>query len=234
MSVEHSDYPLQRGDVALGGDWYPRFGSYIPAAIMVVIMSFAWLIVAPTGGMASWGVSARALAEGRHEILVLHIFAHGGVFHLIMNSAALLEIGGLVVARLGGFPRGWIRFLIAIASTAMSGAILFLSVNPGGQVPLIGASGAVYGLLGLLLFVRLSEELDPVPRRNYPKALVAFVSNNRLFLLILLIGAVLSGVSNRMSWEAHAGGFLLGACLGPWLSPPLVTEASPLHTSASV
>lgn len=232
MSVQYSDYPPPHQHNLPSGDWNPRLSSYIPSAIVVVIISLAWLIVSPVSGMASWGVSARSLAGGHYETLVLHIFAHGGVLHLVMNSAALVEIGGLVVARLGGFPRGWVRFLIAFFSTAMSGAILFLSVNPEGRVPLIGASGAVYGLLGLLLFIRLSEELDPVPRRKYPQAMVAFVSNNRTFLLILIIGAVLSGFSSRMSWEAHAGGFLLGACLGPWLSPPLVAKADPVQASA--
>lgn len=228
------DNPLQHQHASSSGDWNPRLSSYIPATIIVVIMSLAWLMISQNGELTSWGVSARSLDEGRYESLVLHILAHGGVFHLFMNSAAVLEIGGLVVARLGGFPRGWVRFLITFIASAMSGAILFLSVHPEGQVPLIGASGGVYGLLGLLLFIRLSEELDPVPRKSYPRAIVAFVLNNRTFLLILIIGAALSGFSSRMSWEAHVGGFLLGACLGPWLSPPLVIRADLPQESSSI
>ena len=212
---------MQHERQVVTGDWQPRFGAYIPAAALVLVMSAAWLTSSPTFGIERWGVSARALFEGRLETLGLHILTHGSVFHLLMNAAALLELGGLVVARLGGFPRGWIRFLIAFVLTALSGAITFLSFHPDGRTPLIGASGGIYGLLGLLLFIRLSEETDMSPQGPLRGA-VAFLSNNKAFLAILVVGALLSGLSDRISWEAHAGGFVFGAALGPWLSPPLV------------
>lgn len=214
---------MQHERQVVTGDWQPRLNSYIPAALLVLIMSVAWLTSYPTLGMARWGISARALSEGRLETIGLHAFAHGGVFHLVMNAAALLELGGLVVARLGGFPRGWLKFLVAFVLTSLSSAISFLSFHPDEQTPLIGASGGIYGLLGLLLFIRLSEETD-VSSQGPLRGAVAFLSNNKAFLAILVVGALLSGLSDRISWEAHAGGFVFGAALGPWLSPPLVDE----------
>lgn len=208
-----------------GGDWRTPWHAYLPALGLAAAMTLAWLAHVSSGGMDLWGVSAAALAQGRYETIVLHIFAHGGAFHLFMNSAALIEIGGLVVSRLGGFPKGWLRFLTAFCLSGLSSMIFFLSLHPDGQVPLIGASGAVYGLLGLLLFIRFSEDFDPVPLRMFPAATVEFFKTNAFFLLLLLIGGGLAGLSGRMAWEAHLGGFLCGLCLGPWLTPPLALES---------
>jgi membrane associated rhomboid family serine protease len=169
--------------------------------------------------MASWGVNSVALAQGRYETIVLHMFAHGGWSHVLMNSAALLEIGGLVVARLGSKTKGSIRFLAVFGLSGLSSMIFFLSFHPREAVPMIGASGAIYGLVGLLLFMRLSEELDPVQVQQMPSAALHFVENNALFLLLLLLSGVLAGFSGGVAWEAHLGGFLFGFCIGPWMAP---------------
>jgi membrane associated rhomboid family serine protease len=125
------------------------------------------------------------------------------------------------VARLGSFPQGWLRFVAGFIFGGLGGVVLFLSFNPQGQVAMIGASGAVYALVGLLLGIRLVEAFEPVPLRLLPNAFLSFIDNNRLFLLILLVGGVLAAVPSRVAWEAHLGGFMLGLCLGPWLLPPL-------------
>ena len=84
---------------------------------------------------------------------------------------------------------------------------------------MVGASGAIYGLVGLLLFMRLSDELDPVELRMMPHAALQFIRNNVIFLLLLLVSALLAGLSGGIAWEAHLGGFLFGFCVGPWLVP---------------
>jgi len=77
--------------------WRVRWHDYLPAAALVAVMVLAWLAHAGRGGMVSWGVSAAALTQGRYETVALHMFAHGGFFHLAMNAMGLIEIGGLVV-----------------------------------------------------------------------------------------------------------------------------------------
>lgn len=206
--------------------WRVRWQDYLPPALLVTIFVTVWFAHPGSGNLASWGVSAAALAQGRYETIVLHIFAHGSIFHLLMNSLALLEVGGLVVARLGGFPHGWFRVLTAYALAGLSSMIFFLSVHPLGQVPMIGASGAIYGLLGLLLIIRLIEEVEPVEARFIPQAISEFFKNNLVFLLLLLIAGVLAGFSGGIAWEAHLGGFLFGLGIGPWLLPPVATQAT--------
>ena len=204
--------------------WRVRWHDYLPAAGLVLVMVFAWLAHIDRGGMSSWGVSASALMQGRYETIGLHMFAHGGFFHLLMNSLGLIEIGGLVTARLGGFPKGWARSMVAYCLAGLSSMIFYLSFHPDGNVPMVGASGAIYGLVGLLLGIRLIEELEEVALRKLPIALVSFVKDNVFFLSLLLVGGALAGIGSGVAWEAHAGGFLFGLSIGPWLLPALRVE----------
>ena len=204
--------------------WRVRWHDYLPAAGLVLVMVLAWLAHARSGGMSSWGVSASALMQGRYETIALHMFAHGGFSHLLMNSIGLIEIGGLVTARLGSFPRGWARSMAAYGLAGLSSMIFYLSFHPDGNVPMIGASGAIYGLVGLLLGIRLIEELEDVELRKLPVALVSFVKDNWFFLTLLLVGGALAGIGRGVAWEAHAGGFLFGLSIGPWLLPALRVE----------
>ncbi len=205
--------------------WRVRWHDYVPAAALVLLLTFIWLTHTP-GEMASWGVSAAALGQGRYATIPLHMFAHGGFSHIVMNSLALLEIGGLVTARLGSFSKGWTRTLLAYVLAGLSSMIFYVSFHPQGAVPMIGASGAIYGLVGLLLGIRLMEDLEHVELRNLGPGLVDFVRNNALFLALLLIGGMLAGIGGHVAWEAHLGGFLFGLCVGPWLLPPLRSERS--------
>jgi membrane associated rhomboid family serine protease len=201
--------------------WRVQWHDYVPAAVMVIVIVIAWVAHRPSGGMAGWGVSAATLAAGRYETIALHMFAHAGLVHLTLNSLGLLEIGGLVTARLGGFPKGWARSLAAYCLAGLASMIFYLSLHPNGQTPMIGASGAIYGLVGLLLGIRLVEELEPVPLSQLSGAARQFVLDNAGFLLLLLVGGALAGASARVAWEAHLGGFLFGLSLGPWLLPRL-------------
>ena len=86
---------------------------------------------------------------------------------------------------------------------------------------MIGASGAIYGVVGLLVFMLLSEELDPAQDGEIPSAVTEFLRRNLFFLLLLLMSSVLAGLSGGIAWEAHLGGFFFGFCIGPWIVPAL-------------
>ena len=204
--------------------WRVRWHDYLPAAGLVLLMVLAWLAHPGRGGMTSWGVSALTLMQGRYETVPLHMFAHGGFFHLLMNSLGLIEIGGLVTARLGGFPKGWARLMVAYGMAGLSSMIFYLSFHPWGTVPMVGASGAIYGLVGLLLGIRLIEELEDVALPRLPIALASFVRDNLFFVGLLIVGGALAGIGSQVAWEAHAGGFLFGLAVGPWLLPTLRGE----------
>ena len=219
-----SELGRARDTEALDQRWRVRWHDYLPAAGLTVVMVIARITHSAPNEMSSWGVSAVALAQGRYETMPLHMFAHGGVFHLLMNSLGLLEIGGLVTARLGSFPKGWARMALAYGVAGLFSMIFYLSFRPQGNVPMIGASGAIYGLVGLLLGIRLLEELEDVEWRRFPAAMVSFVRNNVLFLALLLVGLALASHGTRVAWEGQLGGFLFGLCVGPWLLPTSYLE----------
>ncbi len=132
-----------------------------PGAVIGLIL----LMAAVAGGMALLGeedeiraLLTLAFIPARFSILgselpgapwatwtsfVTHIFVHGGVVHLVINCAWLLAFGGAVATRIGSA-----RFLILTVLTGIAGAALFLAFNWGRAVPMVGASGAVSGLMG--------------------------------------------------------------------------------------
>lgn len=130
---------------------------------------------------------------------ISHAFLHGGFVHLAMNSAVLLAIGKVIASRVGARKTILIFTLSAIGGGAAFG---LLSTGNG---PMIGASGAVFGLIG----VWQAWDFDVRRRR---KLSVKPVINSVFALAIanLLLFAVLS---SGLAWEAHLGGWLVGvAC----------------------
>ncbi len=150
---------------------------------------------------------------------------HGDLFHLGINCAWLLAFGGIVAYRTG--PA---RFLLFFAACAIAGAATFLVFNPGLMAPMVGASGAVSGLMGAtmrFLFSALDtdglralrEAPQQVPLMPLGRALTdrrvllvtgAFLIAN--LLAVLGLGGVPAG---GIAWQAHLGGYFAGLfCYG--------------------
>ncbi len=149
---------------------------------------------------------------------VTHIFVHGDFVHLAINSAWFLAMGTPVARRLGT-----VRFLAFFLLCGIGGALLFLPFN---GAPMVGASGAISGLMGgalRFLFVPLTDG-EPGPlaskaRRADLLSLYDTLTDRRILIGIgawtvlnivaaLAAPAVLEGVS--IAWEAHLGGFFTG------------------------
>ena len=131
------------------------------------------------------------------------LFLHVDAGHLSRNMVALLAAAGAVEFLAGG------RSALAVyLLTGMAGA--WASYVSHGAPPLsVGASGAIFGLLGsTLTFI--------VRRRamfNYAQQWKVWRVHVPLFVLLFLPALVKADVS------AHAGGFACGLLLGPWLPP---------------
>ena len=84
----------------------------------------------------------------KHILLssVTYMFVHGGVLHLLGNMLFLVIFGNNVEDRLGR-----LRFLIFYLVAGVVSAFSYALVNPAGQAPLVGASGAIAGILGAYL-----------------------------------------------------------------------------------
>ncbi|MDT8758119.1 rhomboid family intramembrane serine protease [Sphingomonas psychrotolerans] len=200
----------------------------VPAAVLgaACVIAFFWTIfTSGTDGVTRWGLSASALSQRRFETILLHMFAHGGAMHLVMNMTLLAGVGPTLTARLGRHPLNWLRFVILFFLSGLSGAALYLALHPMGYVPMVGASGALYGLVGLL--IRTSADgtsVLAVRSRQIRRVSWDLVKQNAFLFALLALIAWASGTAGGLAWEAHLGGFLFGLFVGPKLLPR--TEAT--------
>jgi len=188
-----------------------------------------WALAAGCAGAFAWELSLgeRLPAElarwavSPHEIATLErpwslplrlataMFLHGGWLHLAGNLAFLLVFGDDVEGALR--PR---RFLTLYFASGVVATIAQAAVTPASPAPLIGASGAIAGVLGtfLVLFpeARLSGVL-PLGCLLVPLRTRAFVFLPGWFLLQLASALVEPlGGSGGVAWYAHLAGFAAG------------------------
>jgi membrane associated rhomboid family serine protease len=144
---------------------------------------------------------ARPIFEGQGwTMFVTHAFLHGGFLHMAMNTAVLLGLGRFTADRYGA----WTVLPVFLVS-AVAGGLAFglMSSDP---VPMVGASGAVFGFVGVWTvwdWRRLSERGASV--RPVATRIAALAGMNALFFF---------GLSGMLAWQAHLGGFLAGLALG--------------------
>jgi membrane associated rhomboid family serine protease len=167
----------------------------------------------------TWALSRASVRQGAILPIVLHILVHGGWLHAFTNVAALLLISGPLISRLGAPPLSWARYLYIFVGSGVSGAAFFLALNSG-PGSMLGASGAIFGLVGTLARVHpvTGETVEIRSARSW--LLVKFFLQNHLLLLLLIsVAAFLSGRAVGLAWEAHLGGLLFGYLVGPLYLP---------------
>jgi len=144
--------------------------------------------------------------------VVTATFLHGGWLHIISNMLFLWVFGDNVEDRVGHFR--YFLFYLLVGIIANTAQIL---ANPGSTVPIIGASGAVAGILGAyyLSFPR-SRTLALVPIFFFFTIMEVKSSFFIIFWFILQIFngvASIGAIGNPVAWWAHIGGFIGGLIL---------------------
>lgn len=120
---------------------------------------------------------------------------HADPVHMLGNMAALIWLG----YGLGGrVTAPW--FLLVYLLSAVGGGVAFGLLNHGYQ-PMIGASGAIFGLAGLWVVLERERHDD---RWAVGVALILVAMNTAIWIL----------EAGRLAWESHLGGFVVGASLG--------------------
>jgi len=174
--------------------------------------------------VAAYGAVPARIAEATHGVVSLNrlasvltaMFLHGGWLHLLGNMLYLYIFGHNVEDRLG--HGGYLAFYLL---SGIGATVVQVSANPESQVPMIGASGAIAGVLGayFLLFPK-GRILTMIPLFVYFPVIEvsAFFFLGVWFLLQFLQGMSSFGAESGaggVAWWAHAGGFLVGALLLP-------------------
>lgn len=158
------------------------------------------------GTLIAWGANTSSQTfEGEWWRLLTALFLHGNLLHLLLNMWVLLQVGRLAERIYGR----WVFLGIYFSAGIVGGLVSLLWKSP---VVTVGASGAIFGVVGAFL-VALAD------RNGVPRALARshWISTLVFVLYNLLVGATAPLVDNA----AHVGGLVSGVLFGyallrPW------------------
>jgi membrane associated rhomboid family serine protease len=129
-------------------------------------------------------------------MFVTYAFLHGGPLHLLVNMLTLYSLGRLVISRVGQA-----QFLLLYVVSALGGALGFAALTSEFR-PMVGASGALFGLVGAWI------AWDYVDRYTFSEPLLPVL---RPILILVVLNVVLYyAMGGHLAWETHLGGFLAG------------------------
>ena len=141
------------------------------------------------------------------------MFLHGGWMHVIGNMWYLWIFGNNVEDKLGHF-----RFLIFYLLSGLIASFTYVATNANSQVPMIGASGAIAGVLGAYLIRFPQARVLTLIWFGFFVRIVAIPAIFVLgfwFIIQLLNGlpSIGANITGGVAWFAHIGGFVAGMVL---------------------
>ena len=145
-----------------------------------------------------------------HQVFsfVSFMFLHGGFWHLLGNMWSLYIFGDNVEDRLGH-----LRYLIFYMICGVASGLSHLVLNFNSNVPTIGASGAIAGVMGAYFILHPRARiltLIPIFFIPYFLEIPAYFFLGFWFLLQFINAAGSSGQAGGVAWWAHIGGFVFG------------------------
>ena len=194
---------------------------YVTAALIVInVVIFLWELAEGANGeriVYSYGAipavifgSANLPADYAQipgwATLVTSLFLHGNWIHLIGNMLFLWIFGDNVEDSMG--PVRYIVFYLVCGALA---TLMHAVTQPTMEEPLIGASGAISGILGAYLILHPKARLLVLFMVIIPLRLPAWiVLGSWILLQVINLGG---GIEKEVAWWAHIGGFIAGAIL---------------------
>jgi membrane associated rhomboid family serine protease len=186
--------------------------TYVLIGLNLAVFAYQFLSLSPLDNhllVRKHGVIPMFLFSGygpAMSTLVTSMFLHGGLMHLLSNMWFLHIFGDNVEDAMGHF-----RYALYYLSTGVAAALVHAATDTGSQLPMVGASGAISGVLGgyLMMF----------PRARVVTLFVVFLVELPAILFILAwFGLqIFSGFgelgTNRgagVAFFAHVGGFIAG------------------------
>ncbi|WP_116132943.1 rhomboid family intramembrane serine protease [Tropicimonas sp. IMCC34043] len=123
-------------------------------------------------------------------------FLHGGLLHLAFNMITLRSLGRVVIARIGALG------FVAIYVTSMICGAGVYGMLAADNVPMVGASGALFGLAGALVGWAWTAQSDTMASIRATWQLIAFLIGINLVMYF--------SFSTGVAWQTHLGGFVVG------------------------
>jgi membrane associated rhomboid family serine protease len=218
----------EMGDESAARRYFARGRGDAPLLSVTTILIAATVIVSLSAILSQEGaflyeafqLDKPAVAAGEYWRLWTVTLLHGSpgdgflvpsLAHLFFNMYALYLAGPIVERWYGG-----LRFLVFYLACAAGGSVASFAF--GGDVPSVGASGAIFGLFGVLFAANRVHR--PVDRQN--RMLIRQIG--MLVVVNILFGLAIPGIDNA----AHIGGLVTGLWIGTMLPPTRVKTDSSL------
>lgn len=166
----------------------------------------------------SFSLIADKVSQGEWYRLITHAFLHGGVFHLLGNIFFLRIFGRSVEDELG-----WKKYLFLFTLGAVVSGIFFMATTIKKDIPCVGASGAIYAIIGayFILFPKAKLRFNvyrpvslflPIPIQRIATTQVFSVYYILLWIIMNVFFGMLQsgGKTVGVAYWGHIGGFIAG------------------------
>ncbi|MDX8046314.1 rhomboid family intramembrane serine protease [Gracilibacillus sp. S3-1-1] len=177
---------------------------YPVVSVIIALQILIWLLgFVPSIGNSIYIMGAGVnglISQGEYWRLVTPIFLHGGFTHVLFNSFSLVLFAPALEQMLGKW-----KFISLYLMSGIAANILTYIVEPNPYYIHVGASGAIYGLFGIYIFMVFFE-----------KKLIDS-QDARVVLIITIIGLILTFIRPNINIAGHVFGFIAGFALGPIL-----------------
>lgn len=177
------------------------------ATSLLVLANMAIFIYLSLGGVAEETILALAfsgdnLSMGRWWVLLTSMFIHGDVFHITLNSLALFFFGKALESRVAMGKYLTIYFAGGVAGSLLS---LFFYLP---DVPIVGASGAIFAVMGAAML------LKPFELVSFPYVLPLPIALVGVIYSLSNVALLFSSTESNVAYIAHVGGLATGIALG--------------------
>ncbi len=189
-----------------------------PVLALIAVILIAFALQSSLGvdsAVMSDGFAPAGLMQGRVAPLVMALFLHASWTHVLANCAFALAFGAPTARRMGEDANGATAFLLFYLLCGVLANLAYAGLHPGSHNVVIGASGAVAGLMGAasrLIGQGGSGRLAPLNSRSVIGMAVGWVLIN-LLLGVLLVGWSPGAKGAPIAWEVHLAGYAAGLFL---------------------
>jgi membrane associated rhomboid family serine protease len=164
---------------------------------------------------AALSLTPAALAAGHWQTLITSMFLHGGWVHVLTNAVAALAFGPPVARLFGLGPRGALVFLAFYLTCGVIAGLGFVLADLRDVDPVVGASGAISGLLGAASrIIQGHGRIGPILGQTVIGMAIAWAIVN---VVLGISGLTPGAMGMPVAWQAHLAGYAAGVLLiGPF------------------
>lgn len=191
-------------------------------AFSLVAGSTPAMLMHEAGSVAQLPLPAEFAYLPPEATLFTYMFVHADIWHLFGNMIFLWVLGDNVEDALGH-----VRYLIFYLLCGVAAAYAHALVEPNSSIPLIGASGAIAGVVGAYLMLYPRAAVWSLILMRIPVKLPAWIVLGAWVAVQVYFISTMD--QSGTAWWAHAGGFIAGVVLTPVFKRPAV----PLFGSGS-